>query len=104
LAKLLCGLVPEVGFVLERPPTPEQLGECEHLLTAVIEHASVLRGMTVASFRAAFLQRPGVLSIRDGAWLLQVERHTHDLVLERFPWSWGWVKLPWMQDPLRVEW
>lgn len=104
LAKLLCGLPPEAGFALERPLAPEQLDLCERLLAAVIGHASILRDMPVASFRATFLQRPGALSVRDGAWLLQVERQAHDLVLDRFPWSWSWVKLPWMPDPLRVEW
>jgi hypothetical protein len=104
LAKLLCGLPPEAPFTLERPLTPEQLAECERLLAAVIDHTSILRDMPVASFRATFLQRPGVLFVRDGAWLLKVERQSHDLVLDRFPWSWSWVKLPWMPDPLRVEW
>jgi hypothetical protein len=104
LAKLLCGLPPEAGFALERPLAPEQLDQCERLLAAIIDHASILRDMPVASFRATFLQRSGALSVRDGAWLLQVERQAHDLVLDRFPWSWSWVKLPWMPDPLRVEW
>jgi hypothetical protein len=104
LAKLLCGLAPEAPFALERPLAPAQLAECDRLLAAVIDHASILRDMPVASFRATFLQRPGVLGIRDGAWLLRVDRQSHDLVLDRFPWSWSWVKLPWMPDPLRVEW
>lgn len=104
LAKLLCGLSPEVGFALARPLAPAQIGECEHLLAAVIAHAPILRDMPIASFRAAFLRRPAVLGTRDGAWLLQVERRAHDAVLDRFPWSWAWVKLPWMIDPLRVEW
>ena len=104
LAKLLCGLGPEAPVALERPLAPEQLAECDRLLAAVIDHASILRDMPVASFRATFLARPGVLVIRDGAWLLKVERQSHDLVLDRFPWSWSWVKLPWMPDPLRVDW
>ena len=41
---------------------------------------------------------------RDGAWLLRVERQTYDLVLDRFPWGWEWLRLPWMDAPLRVEW
>ncbi len=47
---------------------------------------------------------PGALGTRDGAWLLPVERRPHDTVLDRFPRSWGWVKRPWMPEPLRVEW
>ena len=60
--------------------------------------------MSIAGFRGTFLLRQGILGQRDGAWLLRVERETYDIVLERFPWSVDWVKLPWMEAPLRVEW
>ncbi len=39
-----------------------------------------------------------------GTWLLRVERVSYDVVLDRFPWGLGWVKLPWMEAPLYVEW
>lgn len=104
LAKLLCGRAPEQPFALTRPLAPAQLDECERLLEAVIANAPILREMKPASFRRNFVRRPALLGVREGAWLLQVERAPHDLVLERFPWSWSWLKLPWMDDPLRVEW
>jgi hypothetical protein len=104
LAKLLSGRPLESDFRLERPLLPEQLAECDRLLAAAIDHSPALGDLSVPGFRAAFLQRRGALSTREGAWLLQVERREHDVVLARLPWSWGWVKLPWMPDPLRVEW
>jgi hypothetical protein len=104
LAKLLCGRAPETPFVLERPLEPEQIAECDRLIAAAIENAPILRDMSVAAFRANFLQRSAALSIREGAWQLDVEDQPHDLVLERFPWSWSWVKLAWMPDPLFVRW
>lgn len=104
LAKLLCGRPLESDFLLERPLAPAQLAECDRLLAAAIEHAPALGDVSIPGFRAAFLQRRGALSTREGAWLLQVERQEHDVVLAHLPWSWGWVKLPWMPDPLRVEW
>ncbi|MBK7826425.1 contractile injection system tape measure protein [Nannocystis sp.] len=104
LAKLLVGRSPTDSFTLARPLAGPQIDECERLLAAVIAHATILRDMPVASFRATFLRRPAALTTRDGAWTLQVEARTHDLVLARFPWAWSWVKLPWMPDPLRVEW
>lgn len=104
LAKLLCGLAPEAAFAQARPLAPELLAEGERLLAAVVDHAPVLRDMSVAGLRAAFLRRPAALCTRDGAWLLRVERRAHDVVLERFPWAWSWLKLPWMPDPMRVEW
>jgi hypothetical protein len=104
LAKLLCGRAPEQSFELERPLAPAQINECEQLLSAVIDHAPILRAMSIASFRQSFLRRAGALSVESGRWRLHVERLSHDLVLDRFSWSWAWVKLPWMPDPLQVEW
>lgn len=104
LAKVLCGLSPEDDFPIEGPLAPEQLAEGELLLAAVVDHARVLGECSVDRLRASFLQRPGALSTADGTWLLQVERRTEDVVLDRFPWSWAWVRLPWMRSALRVEW
>ena len=104
LAKLLVGRSPTDRFTLASPLSGSQIDECERLLAAVIAHATILRDMPVASFRATFLRRPAALTTRDGAWTLQVEGRAHDLVLARFPWAWSWVKLPWMPNPLRVEW
>jgi len=104
LPKLLCGRALESDFALEDPLPPEQLAEGDVLLTAAIDRAQVLGELSIPGFRSTFLQRRGALTTRDGAWLLQVERQTHDVLLDRFPWSWSWVKLPWMPDPLQVEW
>lgn len=104
LAKLLCGRRLESDFRLDRPLLPDQLAEADRMLAAVIDHAPALGKLSIPGLRTAFLQRPGALTTRDGAWLVQVERRGHDVVLDRLAWSWGWVKLPWMPDPLRVEW
>jgi hypothetical protein len=37
-------------------------------------------------------------------WSLLVARLGRDVLLERLPWSIGHVVLPWMQEPLYVEW
>ena len=74
------------------------------MLEAAIAHAAVLGTVTIDGFRGSFLLRRGALSIRDGAWLLRVEKHPADVLIERFPWRTEWIRLPWMQAPLRVEW
>ena len=104
LAKLLCGLEPEAVFDFGAPVTAAE-GEASHeLLDAVVAHAEALGTVSRDGFRTSFLRRAGLLRSRDGAWLLQVERQTHDLLLERLPWTFQWVRLPWMPGPLRVEW
>jgi hypothetical protein len=104
LNKVLCGLEPADLFDMLEPLQEAEMDECANLLAAVIAQAPVLRSMSPSGFQGTFLLRQGVLSTRDGIWLLRVERQTYDIVLERFPWGWEWVKLPWMDAPLRVEW
>jgi hypothetical protein len=103
-AKLLCGRAPEQPCELDAPLDPALCEESERMLAAVIDHAPILDQMPVPRFRASFLQRSGALAVRSGSWLLTVERQPYDLVLQRFSWSWAWVKFPWMPDPLTVEW
>ncbi|MFC1603746.1 contractile injection system tape measure protein [Planctomycetota bacterium] len=104
LNKVLCGMELTEVFEFDLPVTATEAKECAGLLAAVIERAPILRNMSLPGFRGTFLLRKGVLGTRDGAWLLRVERETYDVVLDSFPWGWEWVKLPWMEAPLRVEW
>ena len=104
LNKMLCGMGPDDLLHFGPPVTEVEAQECVTLLSAVIENAPVLRNMSHQGFRGSFLLRRGVLSAGDGSWLLRVERETYDIVLDRFPWSFNWIKLPWMEFPLAVEW
>jgi hypothetical protein len=104
LAKVLCGLHVNEVFQFGPPVTQVEAEEGADMLTAAIANAPILRDMSIQGFRGSFLLRKGVLGARDGAWLLRVERATHDVVLDRFPWAMSWVKLPWMEAPLCVEW
>lgn len=104
LNKVLCGIALEEVFDFGAEINAEEFEECENLFAAVIQHAPILRGMSVPGFRGSFLLRKGQLGSRDGSWLLRVQRETHDVVLDRFPWSVDIVKLPWMDARLQVEW
>jgi Contractile injection system tape measure protein len=104
LNKVLCGMPPEEVFDFGPPITPAEIEACTELLTAAIDHAPILHDMSIGGFRGGFLLREGQLSVRDGHWLLRVQRETHDIVLDRFPWSARIVKLPWMAAAMQVEW
>jgi hypothetical protein len=104
LNKVLCGMPLEEVFEFGAPMTEAETEACDELLAAVIGNAPILRRMSSGGFRASFLLRKGQLGTLDGVWLLRVERETHDVVLERFPWSFQIVKLPWMEALMQVEW
>jgi len=104
LNKVLCGMAPEEVFDFGAEITEQEKQECNDLIMAVIHQAPILNEMSSAGFRASFLLRQGQLSARDGNLLLRVERETHDIVLDRFPWSVSIVRLPWMEAMMQVEW
>ncbi len=104
MAKMLCGL--GLDELFERPLdlTETEMDEATTLLSSVVVHAKHLGNLTPEAFRNAYLRRRGVLSVRDGTWLLRVERAPYDILLQRLPWTMQWVRLPWMVAPLFVEW
>lgn len=103
LHKILCGMPLEEPLVLE-PLTPEDQAMGNALLQAVIARGPHWKNLSPAGFRTSYLQREGVLRSRDGHWLLQVKKETFDITLERLPWSFNTIKLPWMNEILLVEW
>ncbi|WP_437719883.1 contractile injection system tape measure protein [Sorangium sp. So ce861] len=104
LARVLSGMAMTEVFDFGPPVTEAEAEECLNLLAAAIASAPILGEMSIAGFRGAFLIRKGALSARDGAWHLRVERASYDVVLDRLPWGMSWVKQPWMEAPLSVEW
>lgn len=104
LNKVLCGMAPEEVFDFGPAITAQEMEECNDLLVAAIQQAPILHEMSIAGFRGSFLLRKAQLGVSDGHWLLRVERETHDIVLDRFPWGVHIVKLPWMAAMMQVEW
>ncbi|MDJ0715453.1 MAG: contractile injection system tape measure protein [Prochloraceae cyanobacterium] len=104
LNKILCGIDLLEPVATNLAIAEQERHECEHLLSAVISNWSILKNTSLEGFRRAFLQREGILRVRDGSWLLQVEQETYDVLLDRIPWSISAVKLPWMNELIYVEW
>lgn len=104
LAKLLAGLDLDVVHEPGEPIADHEARSADALLDAILANAPMLGKISRSGFREAFLKRPGSLATRDGHWLLRVERRSIDILLDRIPWSFGWIRLPWMPDPVQVEW
>lgn len=104
LPKILCGAAPQAWIEATDELVESDKQEANHLLTAVIGHWDVLGQTSPDGLREAFLKRPGKLSRRGDEWLLQVERHSFDILLEQLPWTVSVFRLPWMNDLIWVEW
>jgi len=60
--------------------------------------------MTPNSLRGSFLIRQGAVKEEEDKWNLKVERQTFDILLKSVPWSFSFIKFPWLEKFLTVEW
>lgn len=104
LPKILCGLALNHPLDVRQELSLEDAEEADNLLAAIIQNWGALGEVSNDSLREGFLQRSGKLSLESGKWRLLIERQTIDILLDRLPWSIGIVKMPWMPDPIMVDW
>lgn len=105
LNKILCGLplyapVPR-GI---QAPEEEHINLAEGLIKAVIQHWSAIGTSSIEGFRGNWLVRDGLLQETEECWTLIVEKRPYDLLLDRLPFGFGMVRLPWMSKALYVTW
>jgi hypothetical protein len=104
VAKLFC------SHPLEDPVDPDiklsndEQVECNELLKEVIARWSILKNTSHDTLRANFLQRNGKLYTKLDEPHLLIESNMLDVLLDHLPWGIGIVKLPWMNQLLKVEW
>lgn len=104
LPKLLCGLEDDQPLHRKIQLTEEEVSMSESLVNGVIEQWNSLKNTSPKGLQESFLQREGVLEYQNNQWTLRVESKSHDLLLDRMPWSVNNIKLPWMKAPLYVKW
>ena len=104
LHKLLCGHPLARPLATEIALRDDERGPVEACLASVLEHWGALQSTSAAGLRQAFVCRGGRLRVRDSGATLTVPRTGVDVLLDRLPWGFGLVLLPWMERPLYVEW
>ena len=106
LNKILCGIANEEHIDRFIKLEDTELKEADELLAAVLSHWAALKNTSATALQETFLQRKGKLSFNetDSYWKLQVEKKAVDILLDKIPWGFAYIKLPWMLFPLSVEW
>lgn len=102
--KFLCNLPLNESIAREREIPAEMLEEADILLDAVLRNWTALSNSSADLLRAEFLQRAGKLFMDEISVRLAVERKTHDILLDRLPWSISMTKLPWQQQLIYTTW
>jgi hypothetical protein len=104
LNKLLCGLDLATPVSRDFTPTPAETAVVESLLQAVIQAWGALGSTSIAGLRETFLQREGALTREETAWRLKVAPGPFDMLVDRLPWGFRTLKLPWMAQVVHVDW
>ena len=103
LQKILCEHPPDEPLERVRL-TDGEMCEADRVLDAVIGHWSALKRTGREGLREMFLQRAGKIEVHDGGMTMVVERQAADILLNKLPWSYSVVRLPWMTQPMTVQW
>lgn len=104
LNKILCGLDHPAVLPDDIILSDEDRQICDDLLKAVIQHWEALKGAGIDALRNTFLLREGKISRKEDHWLVQVERTGADILLDRLPWGFSTIKLPWLAQLIHTEW
>ena len=74
------------------------------LIDAVINQWGALGQTSPDGLREVFVRRSGTLSFEENSIHLTVDPGPFDMLLDKLPWSFGTIALPWMDLPCYVEW
>lgn len=104
LNKVLVGIPPhEIVLPLSRLSEGAK-HMAQSLLNGLIGNWEKLKDSSPEAIQETFLQREGLLSIREESLLLKIDKKGVDVLLTSIPWNITLVKLPWMKKPLHVAW
>lgn len=103
LNRLMCAM-PSEQTLLWQSPDLEKQAQLDIWLTGATAQLLSLNRCGINDLRTLFLQRPGALRKAGTHKILSVEPDTTDVLLGNLPWSLTQVTLPWLADPLLVEW
>lgn len=82
----------------------EEKNMVDGLLTAVVKNWGAIGNTSADGLRTSFLIRKGKLEDSENGLNLHVEKSSFDMLLDKLPWGYSMVKLPWMKDKLTVKW
>jgi hypothetical protein len=104
LNKILCDI--DVHYPVNKNVMLQEFekNEADDLIHSVIKNWNAIKNTSPDGFKEAFMKRAGILINEEDKWILKVERKTYDILLDKIPWSYSVIKLPWMKKILYVEW
>ncbi len=104
LNKVLCGIPITAPIQDAIEISEDQKKLMDGLIGAAINYWQAIGETSIDGFRGNWLVREGMLKEEQDYWELTVEKRAYDLLIQRSPFNFSVIKLPYMLKPLRVNW
>lgn len=104
LNKVLCGIHPRDPIFQGLEFSAKKSETIDGLLKAMISHWPSVGESSLQGFRGNWLVREGILLEYEDNWELTVDKKAYDLLLNKSPFSFSYLKFDWMKKPLKVSW
>lgn len=99
-----------VGWPLENhlspiaPLTMDEKNLSLSLLNGLKSNWDKVKNSSIEGVQETFIQRQGLLKIREERFELEIEKKGVDVLLNSLSWNISLIKLPWMQKPIYIDW
>jgi hypothetical protein len=103
LNKLLCGLPLDTRLEWT-PPDSVATEVMRHWLSTLTERLPGWKRLGPEDIRQLFLQRPAWLVPANGSFTLYIQPEVYDVLLNDWPWPKNVLMLPWLMQPLTIDW
>lgn len=104
LNKILCGVPIAQPIPLDWALSKSEQEEIINLLDSMAKNWTVLKSTSGKSMAQGFFIRTGMIREVDQGYQLEIERNSIDLLIDRLPWTFSILKLPWMNQTLFTQW
>lgn len=102
--KFLCNIPMNQSINRHIKLSGKHKAQAKNVIESVQHNWSPMKKSSPALLQNEFFQRPGKLVVTDYDYTLTVERKTQDILLDKLNWGIGFVKLPWKEKFLLVNW
>lgn len=104
LNKILCGLSISDFVPVEHSLSKAEKLECNNLLQSVINNWKILKNTSVHGLQQTFLVRNGLLKNDQQGYIVEIERTSVDVLLDKLSWPISVISLPWNNRLIHVKW